>query len=74
VTRDQGDFVTLTRLFAETRQLHAGLVLVPRSIRDDDFTGIVTALATLDNFYPDGVPNYSVLYLRVGSDDEKSAL
>jgi predicted nuclease of predicted toxin-antitoxin system len=63
VTRDD-DFVRLTYRFLENHWPHAGVLLVPRSLSNSDFSGIAAALVAYAEQYPDGLPSYMVDYLR----------
>jgi len=63
VTRDIGDFPELTRSFAEAYRPHAGVAVVPRTLRDDDIGGIVRALSGVERNYTNGLPSFTVVFL-----------
>jgi hypothetical protein len=65
VTREIGDFSELSRRFAESYRRHAGVAVVPRSLRDDDVSGIVRALSQVERMYGEGLPSYTVIFLSV---------
>lgn len=67
VTRDAGDLSRLTHRFVENGWPHAGVLLIPRSLPGNDFTGIAGALLTFADLYPDGLASYSVVYLTAAS-------
>jgi hypothetical protein len=64
VTKSGNDFIELTRRFQAEQLPHAGVLIVPRSIENDEFARIARALAWYHSMYPDGVPPYFVDYLR----------
>lgn len=45
VTRDARHFSPLSRRFFESEWPHAGVLLIPRSIHEDDFVGLARAIA-----------------------------
>lgn len=63
-TRDYPDFARETIGFMEQMMPHAGVVLVPPSLRTQDLGPLVEALARFAMEHPDGLPPYSVLWLR----------
>lgn len=64
VTRDVGDFPRLSRRFAASHWPHAGVAIVPSSRPDRDIGGIARGLIALSQMYEEGLPSYSVVYLR----------
>jgi hypothetical protein len=64
VTRNRDDFVRFSRQFWENGWPHAGVLIVPRSIPNDRFTGLAQALVAFARDYPDGLSSYAVAYLR----------
>jgi len=64
VTKNGGDFIQLTRQFEADQIPHAGVLVIPRSIENDEFARIARASAWYHQMYPEGVPPYFVDYLR----------
>ena len=62
VTLDR-DFVGLTIRFLESHQPHHGLLLVPRSLPSDHFTGIAQALKRYAESHVDTPMAYVIDYL-----------
>ncbi|MGE0541453.1 MAG: DUF5615 family PIN-like protein [Dehalococcoidia bacterium] len=59
VTRNGDDFIRLTRRFLEEGLAHAGVLIVPESMRGDDFGAMAAALAYHHLLYPDNIPYYT---------------
>jgi hypothetical protein len=53
----------LTERFRERGLPHAGVVLVPSSIQNDEYRVIAEGLIYLHSLYPDGLPPYTVIWL-----------
>ena len=64
VTRNYDDFTNLTREFAGAAQPHAGVVFVPHSLHPRNYSGIAAAIVQFNVEHPDGVPPYSIWWLR----------
>ncbi|MGD9893316.1 MAG: DUF5615 family PIN-like protein [Dehalococcoidia bacterium] len=64
VTKNGKDFIRLTRQFQAEGLSHAGVLVIPRSIENDEFARIARALAWFQESHPEGVPPYFVDYLR----------
>lgn len=64
VTRNGDDFIALTDAFEAEQLPHAGVLILPQSIGNDEFARIARAMAWYHEQYPDGVPSYFVSYLR----------
>jgi len=64
VTKNGSDFIRLTREFQAEHLPHAGVLILPRSIENDEFARIARALVWYHSIYPEGVPPYFVDYLR----------
>lgn len=64
VTRNRDDFMRLGRVFALEGRLHAGKLLVPRSIENDDFAGLARAIVAYEQEHPEGLAPGMVDYLR----------
>ena len=64
VTRNYSHFATLTIQFGEMGYPHAGVILVPASLPNEDFGGIAAALIRFNGDHPDGIPLYSILWLQ----------
>lgn len=54
VTRDRRDFARLTAEFMARGEAHAGVLLVPESLRTEDIGGIARALAAYGRERPQG--------------------
>ena len=63
VTRDRDDFVALTLQFFAQRWPHAGVLIVPKSLPDQDFVGIAAALVAFAQSYEGDLPSYTLTYL-----------
>lgn len=64
VTRNATHFIRGTRRAFQIGAPHAGVVLVPRSLPSRDFGALATALATFAAEHPDGLPPYTIVWLR----------
>ena len=73
MTRNERDFVRLTRDALIQQCSHAGVVIVPASWRGNEFLAIAQALAQLDKLYPEPVYPYQIVYLARLTDDELTA-
>lgn len=63
VTRNARHLVPLTKRCFEYQSPHAGLLLVPRSLPNDEFSTIARALLAYDQMHKPGLPSYSVDFL-----------
>lgn len=63
VTRNGSDFIAITGRFLEEGLPHAGVLIIPDSIQNYEFSRIARAMAWFHAQYPDGVPPYFVGYL-----------
>lgn len=68
VTRNARDFVPLTRLFAERRWPHAGVLIVSRSLPNHAFSRMAQALAAFARAHSDDLPAYTVQFLSADTD------
>ncbi len=64
VTRNRDDFEEQTVRFFEMEWSHAGLLIVPPSLPSDRFSLIAAALLDYDRQHPEGVPAYTIHFLR----------
>lgn len=64
VTRDDKDLIPLTVRFFQTQQRHAGLLIVPNSFSDQERGAIADALVSYTAAHPEGLPSYTIDYLR----------
>ena len=64
VTRDLTDFLRLTMRCFENQWPYAGVLIVPRSLPDRDFAGLVRALAAYARTHPQGIASYTFDFLR----------
>ena len=69
VTQDRDDFIELTFAFAASRRPHAGVLIVPTSLRPRDFAGIAVAIARYDRQHPEAMPPYMLDYLSRGREN-----
>jgi predicted nuclease of predicted toxin-antitoxin system len=63
VTKDLRDFGRLTEEFMAQGRPHAGVLLVPPTIRSRDFAPLRDALLAFAELYPDGLPPYTLAWL-----------
>lgn len=68
VTRNHRHFVPLTDRFIEESLPHAGVILVPTSLPNEDFVGLISAILHFDREHSDGLPPYTVVWLRRAPD------
>jgi predicted nuclease of predicted toxin-antitoxin system len=69
VTKNDRDFAALTDQFVRHALPHAGVLIVPNSIRSGEFMRIARALAWFNALYPEGVPPYFYGCFHDPSDD-----
>jgi len=63
VSRDVRDFTKLGRDAVDAKAPHAGIVLCPARVRDDEIAFVADTLARIAKRYPDGPGEYAVIYL-----------
>ena len=63
VTRNRNDFIKLTVTFFGSEWPHAGVLIVPRSLPNDDFAGIARALAAYAEAHEGDMQSYIIDYL-----------
>ncbi|HZQ37225.1 MAG TPA: DUF5615 family PIN-like protein [Dehalococcoidia bacterium] len=63
VTKNGPDFSDLTAAFMEQALPHAGVLVVPSSLKGNEFGAIVERLMRWNDRYPDGLPPYFFGYL-----------
>ncbi len=69
VTRNRDDFILLTMQFLENGWPHAGVLIVTRSLVNEDFAGIARALVAFARRHQ-GLPlDYAINYLSAVRDD-----
>ena len=64
VTRNYAHFYQLTTSFAEQGLPHAGVLCIPPSLPSNQFRAIAEALAHYAREHPDGIPPYTIDWLR----------
>ena len=64
VTRNRADFVAWTVRFFEQESPHSGVLLLPESLPPDQFAAIAHALVEYERRHPEGLPPYTVDFLR----------
>jgi predicted nuclease of predicted toxin-antitoxin system len=64
VTRNRRDFMRLARIYATEGRDHAGILLVPTSIENDDFVGLARAIVRYNREHPEDMPAGMLDYLR----------
>ena len=64
VTRNYSHFTNLTVQFSEMGYPHAGVILVPAALPNEDFGGVAAALIRFAHDHPDGIPPCSILWLQ----------
>lgn len=70
VTRNRQDFIDLTYRFLAEGLPHAGVLIVPDSMHNYEFSRIARAVARFHEFYPEGAPAYFIGFLEDPSDEE----
>jgi predicted nuclease of predicted toxin-antitoxin system len=63
VTQNYDDFASLTDQCIDESLPHSGVIMVPTSIRNDDFGTLIAALLHFDREHPDGLEPYTVVWL-----------
>lgn len=63
VTRNRGDFERLTRQFMGAGLPHGGVLVVPRSLSQNNLAGLAEAILMYDREHPEGMPPYAIDYL-----------
>lgn len=63
VTRNRNHFVLLTVRFFDNQWPHAGILIVSRSLANDDFAGIAGALVGYAHQHESGLPSYAIGFL-----------
>ena len=63
VTRNYRDFVQLTRRFFENQWPHAGVLLVPRSLANDDFAHVAQALSAFARDQEGAIAAHTIQFL-----------
>ena len=64
LTKDRGDFPRLTATFLESGQPHAGVLLIPPSLRDSQVGEIMGRSLLTRSLYPEAIPPYTVDYVH----------
>jgi hypothetical protein len=63
ITRNVADFLELVRQLINRQESHAGIILIPASIRGDEFAVLAGAVARCVAAYPKGLADH-VLFLK----------
>jgi hypothetical protein len=63
ITYNRRDFSHLTFQSMADGLLHAGVVLVPKSLPNDRFGDLAQAISRFDFLHPEGLPPYALDYL-----------
>jgi hypothetical protein len=64
VTFNRNDFIMLTRLYLDSNRPHRGVIIVPHTFRGNEFRRIAEALCGFAFLNPEGLPPYTVAFLR----------
>ena len=64
VTRNHRDFIAWTARFVEGKLPHRGVLIVPVSLPNEDFSGIARALVSYARQLTMELPDYTVDFLR----------
>jgi predicted nuclease of predicted toxin-antitoxin system len=70
VTRNRDHFVRLTVRFFENQWPHVGILIVPRSLLNDDFAGIASALRAYARRLEEALPSYTIDFLAAARGTE----
>lgn len=68
VTQDRSDYAGLTLRFADEGRSHAGVLVLPSSLRPEDVAGIAAVIARYDREHLSGMPPYMLDFLQPGRD------
>ena len=63
VTRNRDDFSRETRSAYEAQSAHAGVLILTRSLPNDQFTAIAAALCAYEVRFPAGLQPYTIDFL-----------
>jgi predicted nuclease of predicted toxin-antitoxin system len=63
VTRNRDDFINATLAAYEALTPHAGVLILTRSLPNDQFTAIAAALCAYSAGFPDGLQSYTIDFL-----------
>lgn len=63
VTSNRNDFIVLTVEFFEQRLPHAGVLIIPHSLRAASFNRIARALVAYAEAHPQGMQSYTIDFL-----------
>ena len=64
VTFNRNDFIMLTHLYMDSNRPHCVVIIVPHSFRGNEFSRIAEALPDFTSRNPNGIPPYTVAFLR----------
>ncbi len=64
VTYNRNDFIMLTRIYLDTNRPHCGVVIVPHTLRGNEFRRIAQALSHFASLNPEGLPPYTIAFLQ----------
>ena len=64
VTFNRNDFIMLTRLYLDSNRTHCGVIIVPHTFKGNEFRRIAEALSSFASLNPEGLPPYTVAFLR----------
>jgi predicted nuclease of predicted toxin-antitoxin system len=63
VSKNYDDFELLTLKFHRENRPHAGVLLVSRRLKNEDFGALAAAIQHFDRNHPDGLEPYTLLWL-----------
>ena len=67
VTRNRNDFIRWTLTFFHSQRAHAGVLIIPHTIPNDQFPRLVAALKAYAEHHPEGVSPYTTDFLKDAS-------
>jgi hypothetical protein len=64
VTFNRNDFIQLTRIYMDSARPHHGVIIIPYTFKGNEFSRIAEALAALASLNKQGLPPYTVTFIK----------